>query len=241
MIERLSVDQVVRFNEMECARTEENSVLLDRGGLEAAIERPWGGSGDDEFFPTLYDKAAALLHGIAARQVFENGNKRTAWLAAATLLDINGTDIGGAETVQSDMFVRAAALDHTLEISDLAEWFEVSHKATMTASIAPSRAIAGAIFTGVPIRIRDVVPTSQPAILESVTFRDCDIIGPGVLVLMSGSSFVGNSLSSESLWELDPMRAYEGGIGVLDCSFERCQFIGVGIAGPREVIDSFFS
>lgn len=72
--------------------------------------------------------AAALLHGIAARQVFENGNKRTAWVAALTLLELNGIDIGTVETVQSDMFVRAAALDHSLEIPDIAEWFRVAHE-----------------------------------------------------------------------------------------------------------------
>lgn len=127
MIERLSVEQVIRLNEIECAKTGENHALLDRDGLEAAVERPWGGFGDEEFFPTLYDKAAALLHGIAARQVFENGNKRTAWIAAVTTLDINGIDIGKVETVQSDMFVRAAALDHSLGIADIAEWFEVAH------------------------------------------------------------------------------------------------------------------
>jgi death-on-curing protein len=124
--ERLSVEQVIRLNEIECVKTGESPMLLDRPGLEAAVDRPWGGGfGVGEFYPSLYEKAAALLHGIASRQTFENGNKRTAWIAAVTFLDINGVDIGFVETVLSDMFVRAAALDHTLEIADIAEWFEV--------------------------------------------------------------------------------------------------------------------
>lgn len=128
MIERLEVEDVLDINAEMCAETGESSVCLDMPGLEAAVERPWAGYGDDEFYPTLYEKAAALLHGLASRQVFENGNKRTAWAAAAAFLDVNGIDIGHVEPVQADMFVRAAALDHTLEIADLAEWFEVAHR-----------------------------------------------------------------------------------------------------------------
>lgn len=60
--------------------------------------------------------------------MFENGNKRTAWVAAVVLLDINGIDLGYVETVYADMFVRAAALDHSLEVADLSEWFEVTYR-----------------------------------------------------------------------------------------------------------------
>lgn len=134
MIERLSVAQVIGFNAVLCGDTGENSVVLDPGGLEAALGRPWGGFADFEAFPTLYEKAAALLQALASRQVFENGNKRTAWVAAVAFLDVNGVDIGAVEPVQSDMFVRAAALDHTLEISDLAEWFEVAHREALRRS-----------------------------------------------------------------------------------------------------------
>jgi len=105
LTERLTVEQVVQINAFQCEATGENSALLDPDGLEAAVERPWGGFGETEFFPTLYEKAAALLHGIAARQVFENGNKRTAWVAAATLLDINGIDLGAVETIHAEALV----------------------------------------------------------------------------------------------------------------------------------------
>lgn len=124
----LDVDAVVEINVDLCNETGEGTALLDAPGLEAALARPWSGFGEHEAFPTMYEKAAALLHGIAARQVFQNGNKRTAWVAATTFLELNGVDIGRVETVQSDMFVRAVALDHTLRMSDVAEWFAVAHR-----------------------------------------------------------------------------------------------------------------
>ena len=49
------------------------------------------------------DKAAAVLHGVATRQVFENDNKRTAGAAAVALPDINGIDLGYVDTVHSDI------------------------------------------------------------------------------------------------------------------------------------------
>lgn len=159
MTERLSAEQVAEFNRILCGDTGENFQLLDAGGLDAAIERPWTGFGETEFFPAMYEKAAALLHGIASRQVFENGNKRTAWAAAVALLDVNGVDIGSVETVQSDMFVRAAALDHSLEIADLAEWFRVAHEQAIV--IAQNDLRTG----GQPASVSDLAAEASPLVM----------------------------------------------------------------------------
>lgn len=159
MTERLSAEQVAEFNQILCGDTGEHSVLLDAEGLEAAVERAWTGFGEIEFFPTLYEKAAALLHGIASRQVFENGNKRTAWAAAVAFLDINGVDIGRVKTVQSDMFVRAAALDHSLEIADLAEWFRVAHEQAILAGQGDARSGEDSVS------VEDLAANARPLVM----------------------------------------------------------------------------
>ncbi|WP_435887899.1 type II toxin-antitoxin system death-on-curing family toxin [Streptomyces chartreusis] len=41
--------------------------------------------------------AAALLHAIATNHPLVDGNKRTAWLAAATFLGVNGVDLEGCD------------------------------------------------------------------------------------------------------------------------------------------------
>lgn len=127
MIQRLTEEQVLGVNVELCTATGENSACLDRDGLLAALARPFSGFGDREFYATVWDKTAALLHGIASRQVFENGNKRTAWSCAVIFLDLNGIDLGYVPTVHANMFVRAVGLDHSLEIADVAEWFEVTY------------------------------------------------------------------------------------------------------------------
>ncbi|MCY7400060.1 MAG: hypothetical protein LH477_03700 [Nocardioides sp.] len=75
MSKRLVAELVVEYNAVLCADSGENSALLDAGGLAATVDRPWTGFGEFEAIPTMFDKAAALLHGIATRQVFEIGNK----------------------------------------------------------------------------------------------------------------------------------------------------------------------
>lgn len=195
---RLDLEMVVELNVDLCAETGENASLLDRAGLEAALERPWSGFGDMEAFPTTYHKAAALLHGIAARQVFENGNKRTAWTATMVFLEANGIDLGAVRTVQADMFVRAAALDHSLEIDDLAEWLRTAHedfesKGSMTFAAYDGERIqtpAGVLEHGLPHK--DDVPLGG-----SMMFRQVDPETVDVFV-MAGSLTPENAHRSQA-------------------------------------------
>jgi death-on-curing protein len=44
----------------------------------------------EDAYPTLFEKAAALLHSISSNHSFVDGNKRTGWASAIVFLDING-------------------------------------------------------------------------------------------------------------------------------------------------------
>jgi death-on-curing protein len=72
--------------------------VRDVGLLESAAARPRTSLFGEDAYPTLPLKAAALLHSICLNHALVDGNKRLAWLAAATFLDING----GAITVTQD-------------------------------------------------------------------------------------------------------------------------------------------
>ncbi|MCA0143965.1 hypothetical protein [Blastococcus sp. LR1] len=48
--------------------------VIDRATLESAVARCQAGFGDEDSFPRRVDKAAALLHGIASTQCFQDGN-----------------------------------------------------------------------------------------------------------------------------------------------------------------------
>jgi len=80
--------------------------IHDREGLEAAVVRPanyrYYRGGD------LALQAAALAHGIAERQVFIDGNKRTAVLALRYFLEENGFVLSASEDQLFDWMVSLA-------------------------------------------------------------------------------------------------------------------------------------
>lgn len=64
--------------------------VRDMGLLVSAIERPRTNVFGVELYPTLHEKAAALLHSVARNHALIDGNKRTAWLAMRVFLRFNG-------------------------------------------------------------------------------------------------------------------------------------------------------
>jgi death on curing protein len=54
--------------------------------LESACNRPKTSLGDTEKYPTIEQKAAALLHSLVKNHPFHNGNKRTALMTVVTFL-----------------------------------------------------------------------------------------------------------------------------------------------------------
>jgi prophage maintenance system killer protein len=57
--------------------------------LESAAEQPFQAGFGQEFYPTIFDKAACLFFSIAGGHIFSNGNKRTAVLALDQFLAAN--------------------------------------------------------------------------------------------------------------------------------------------------------
>jgi death-on-curing protein len=64
--------------------------VRDRRLLRSAAARPMLAAFGAEAYPTLFDKAAALLHSLAAHHLFYDGNKRTATAATTRFLVLNG-------------------------------------------------------------------------------------------------------------------------------------------------------
>ncbi|SLG40667.1 Death-on-curing protein [Mycobacteroides abscessus subsp. abscessus] len=65
----------------------------DYGLLDAAVARPQASVFGLDAYPTLLEKAAALLQSIARNHALLDGNKRTAWAAAWVFLELNGVDL----------------------------------------------------------------------------------------------------------------------------------------------------
>jgi death-on-curing protein len=82
----LSADEVLAFN----AHFVGGHALRDFGLLDGAVQRPQSSAFGEDAFPSLVEKAAALLHALARNHPFVDGNKRTAWTAVNVFFLING-------------------------------------------------------------------------------------------------------------------------------------------------------
>jgi len=67
--------------------------VRDVGLLQAIILKPQAQFGGADLYPNVFRKAAVLLEAIANYHVFIDGNKRTALIASARFLYLNGYEL----------------------------------------------------------------------------------------------------------------------------------------------------
>ena len=89
-VKALSLDQVLRVHEALIDRFGGEPGVRDAGLLESALARPFAEFDGVEAHPEMYEKAAALMHGLAMNHPFVDGNKRVALAATLIFLRING-------------------------------------------------------------------------------------------------------------------------------------------------------
>jgi death-on-curing protein len=102
------------------ARFTADEGIRDLASLEGTLARPMHAGFGREFYPTVVEKAAALLHGLATTQPFIDGNKRTAWACCATFLEIHhltiSTKVSQDDVVEFVMRISSGVHD----VSDIA-------------------------------------------------------------------------------------------------------------------------
>ncbi len=94
--------------------------VRDRHLLRAAAARPITYVFGHEAYPTLLDKAAALMHSLAAHHLFFDGNKRTATAATIIFLERNGLRPAWDRQTIYDFVLEVAQDKHTVE--SIAAW-----------------------------------------------------------------------------------------------------------------------
>jgi len=91
----LSADDVWAMNDDILRRDGGQSLLRDRGALEGAMTRPQTAAYYEQ--ADLITQAAVLIAGIAMAHPFFDGNKRTAAVAGAVFLGMNGYRIASVD------------------------------------------------------------------------------------------------------------------------------------------------
>jgi death-on-curing protein len=88
--------------------------------LESAVKRPSLVLFGQPQFPSLADKAAALLHSLAYHHLFADGNKRTAIRAVTMFLDLNGMKPTWTDADVTQFVLEVA--QHKHEVAAIAVW-----------------------------------------------------------------------------------------------------------------------
>ena len=89
--------------------------VRDRHLLRVAAARPLQAAFGQAAYPTLMDKAAALLHSLAAHHLFFDGNKRTATQSTVRFLHENGLEPTWGEQEIYDFVLEVAQNQHDVE------------------------------------------------------------------------------------------------------------------------------
>lgn len=95
--------------------------VTDLGLADSAVARPHASFQGEEFYPSIEEKAASLLFGLARNHAFIDGNKRVALLATLQFLNLNGHDLDLSPVEESfKNIVRVAS--GALDLEDLTAW-----------------------------------------------------------------------------------------------------------------------
>ncbi len=94
--------------------------VRDIGLLDAAAHRPRASAFGEDAYPTIHEKAAALLEAVAGHHALVDGNKRLGWAAVVVLYDLNGLDLDPPPVEEAVDLVVAVAAGRT-ELAKLSE------------------------------------------------------------------------------------------------------------------------
>lgn len=87
--------------------------VRDHGLLESALARPRASVMGEDAYPTIHDKAAALLHSLARNHALVDGNKRLALAATLAFYGLNGLRLTVTNDEAYDLIIGIA--DGTLD------------------------------------------------------------------------------------------------------------------------------
>ena len=116
----LTVREIIVLHTQIISRTGGALGIRDRGALESAVAQPQMTFDEDELYPTIYSKAAALGHSLIQNHAFLDGNKRIGQAAMEVFLVLNGFEISAAVDEQEQIILNVAG--GGMSRSELSHW-----------------------------------------------------------------------------------------------------------------------
>jgi death on curing protein len=114
-IQLLDAEQVVMINQEICAREKQTSRCRSRHALESALGAAYYPGVYPFQYGGLTSVAGALCYFLTQGHAFFDGNKRTAGLASAIFLDINGYELRYPVNPQKNQNAWADVIEKTAQ------------------------------------------------------------------------------------------------------------------------------
>ena len=96
--------------------------VRDENGLKSALERPFSGFGETEFYPNPEAKAGAILESIVKNHPFIDGNKRTGYVLMRLVLMNFGKDIQATQGEKYEFVIAVAS--GQLDFQQIITWIK---------------------------------------------------------------------------------------------------------------------
>jgi death-on-curing protein len=94
--------------------------IRDLNALQVAIQRPYSTFDGKDLYPTIYDKAAALVESLVKNHAFIDGNKRIGYVMLRFFLMESGYDLSASQTDKYNFILKISKGD--LDFEGIKEW-----------------------------------------------------------------------------------------------------------------------
>jgi death-on-curing protein len=119
---RLTKEEILILHEQLIERYGGTHGVRDENLLESALNAPFQGYGEYEFYPSVVQKAVRLCFGLVMNHPFHDGNKRIGAMALLITLDLNHLALKASSAELSEIILNLAAGSITDEI--LQSWVQ---------------------------------------------------------------------------------------------------------------------
>ena len=122
MTSYLTTEQILFVHYRLVSETGGEHGLRDLGLLESAVARPRQTFGNEELYPDIFEKAAALMESLVNNHPFMDSNKRTGIACTVLFLRQNGIVFSAKNTDLEKFTLRVASSN--VKQSEIAKWLK---------------------------------------------------------------------------------------------------------------------
>jgi death on curing protein len=119
----LTVGEVLELHRQVITRTGGSAGVRDQGALESAVVQPCMPFSEEDLYPTLVEKAAALGFSLIQNHPFVDGNKRVGHAAMEMFLVLNSYQIVASVDEQEQIILQVVA--GKLKREGFTDWLRV--------------------------------------------------------------------------------------------------------------------